>query len=440
MQWQQLLIDKRLGKDEAEKRNLNLDRTSFQQDYDRLVFSSHFRCLKDKTQVFPLAKNDYIRTRLIHSLEVACVGRSLGRIVGKEIIARHNLSGLDSADFGDLVAAACLAHDIGNPPFGHAGEDAIRVAFKSWYTTHSVKLSLTEAEKNDFDRFEGNAQGFRIISYLERFPRYGGIRLTYPTLATFTKYPRESFLPDTIIGNYKGISTKKYGFFQAEKELFQHIADTVGLIHRHRDYIWYARHPLTFLMEAADDICYSIVDLEDGCRMGAISFAETRDLLQEIAGLELSEIEVDREEIIKTLASKSINKLITEVASIFLEYEADILAGKFDESLLSKSTKIERLKNIEQRTSQLVYRHPDNVRLQVAGYKVLGELFSQFANAVIYNSHRDNLILHILPFDRRPKDTETTYQKLLRFTDYLCSLADSSAIDLYQQIEGISLN
>jgi dGTPase len=440
MQWQQLLIDRRLGKEDTEKQKPNLDRTPFQQDYDRLVFSSYFRCLKDKTQVFPLAKNDYIRTRLIHSLEVACVGRSLGRIVGKEITARHHLSGLDSADFGDLVAAACLAHDIGNPPFGHAGEDAIRVAFKNWYDRHCRELTLTKAEKKDFDFFEGNAQGFRTISYLERFPRYGGMRLTYPTLATFIKYPRESFLPEQVIGNYTGISTKKYGFFQAEKQLFQHIADTVGLIRRHPDYIWYARHPLTFLMEAADDICYSIVDLEDACRMGTIPFTDTRDLLQDIANLDLSENKVDREEIIKTLASKSINKLITEIAAIFLDNEGDILAGTFDRSLLSQSSKIQKLKNIERYTNQLVYHHPDNVRLQVAGYKVLGELFVRLANTAIYNSHRDSLILHILPFDRRPQNSETTYQKLLRFTDYLCSLADSSAIDLYQQIEGISLS
>jgi dGTPase len=440
MQWQKLLIDRRLGKDNTKARKLNLDRTPFQQDYDRLVFSSSFRCLKNKTQVFPLAKNDYIRTRLIHSLEVACVGRSLGRIVGKEIIARHHLNDLDSADFGDLVAAACLAHDIGNPPFGHAGEDAIRVAFKSWYLLHDRTLTLSAAEKTDFDRFEGNAQGFRTIAYLERFPRYGGMRLTYPTLAAFTKYPRESFLPPEVIGNYRGVSTKKYGFFQSEKELFQHVADTVGLLRRHPDYIWYARHPLTFLMEAADDICYSIVDLEDACRMGAIPFAKTRDLLQEIAELELSETKLDRAEIIKTLASKSINKLILEVATIFLDLEANILAGKFDDPLLDKSSKVKQLKNIEQHTSRLVYHHPDNVRLQVAGYKVLGELFVKFANTVIFNSHRDRLILHILPFDRRPQDTETAYHKLLRFTDYLCSLADASAIDLYQQIEGISLN
>lgn len=197
MEWKQLLIRHRLGKNTAE--NPKTSRTCFQRDYDRLVFSSPFRRLKDKTQVFPLAKNDYVRTRLIHSIEVSCVGRSLGTIVGNKIIEKYKLEDLSASDFGDIVAAACVAHDIGNPPFGHSGENAIRAAFDKLWDNHKnpeQPLSLSEKQKNDFGEFEGNAQGFRFLTRLEMEHRVGGMQLTYPTLAAFTKYPRESFIPN----------------------------------------------------------------------------------------------------------------------------------------------------------------------------------------------------------------------------------------------------
>mgnify|MGYP001791076912 FL=1 len=272
MDWKQLLTPKRLGRSETE--DIQWNRTCFQKDYDRLVFSSHFRRLKDKTQVFSLSNNDYIRTRLIHSLEVSCVGRSLGRIVGEEIVKRHKLHnyGFSASDFGDIVAAACLAHDIGNPPFGHAGEDAIRIKFDSWYGQYenTVEELLNKSQKNDFDLYEGNAQGFRILTKLEMPYRKGGMQLTCPTLATFTKYPRESHISEDIFENNpdynSGCSIKKYGFFQAEKELFAEVAETVGLVRRHSDVSWWCRHPLAFLMEAADDICYLIEIGRASCR------------------------------------------------------------------------------------------------------------------------------------------------------------------------------
>ncbi|MDZ8188423.1 MAG: dNTP triphosphohydrolase [Nostoc sp. ChiSLP02] len=224
-------------------------RTHFLRDYNRLVFSSPFRRLKDKTQVFSLSTNDYIRTRLIHSLEVSCVSRSLGRIVGNEIVKRHKLDeyGFSASDFGEIVSAACLAHDIGNPLFGHSGEDAIRTAFQSWHATvqQTEENFFDKSQKTDFDLFEGNAQGFRILTKLEMPPQKGGMQLTCPTLAAFTKYPRESLIPESIFNGYKGRrSIKKYGFFQAEKDLFTEVAETVGLIRRHEQVAWWARHPL----------------------------------------------------------------------------------------------------------------------------------------------------------------------------------------------------
>lgn len=252
MQWEKLLTRKRLGKNKSEEQTAQT-RTCFQQDYDRLVFSSPFRRLKNKTQVFPLSKHDYVRTRLIHSLEVSCVGRSLGSLVEKKIIERHKqsliterqekgLESFDASDFGDIVSAACLAHDLGNPPFGHAGEGAIANAFDSW---DKNKTDLTEKQRGDFKKFEGNAQGFRLLTRLEMSPKPGGMQLTCPTLAAFTKYPRESYFPEDKLKRYKGRkSIAKYGFFQSEKDLFSQVAETVGLIRRDENIALWARHPV----------------------------------------------------------------------------------------------------------------------------------------------------------------------------------------------------
>ncbi|GAA6618810.1 deoxyguanosinetriphosphate triphosphohydrolase [Scytonema sp. NUACC26] len=452
MDWKKLLTPKRLGKREPE--NLQLDRTYFQRDYDRLVFSSPFRRLKDKTQVFTLPRNDYIRTRLIHSLEVSCVGRSLGRIAGSTIIKRHNLddSGLSASDFGDIIAAACLAHDIGNPPFGHAGEDAIRAGFDSWYSTNAIALSasctqliattnevLSTKQKTDFDLFEGNAQGFRILTKLEMSHRVGGMQLTCPTLATFTKYPRESHIPQHILNDCSGSSIKKYGFFQAEKDLFAEVAETVGLIRRHDNVAWWSRHPLTFLMEAADDICYSIVDVEDSHRMGYISFALAKELLNEIAQIDFQDNAESDAEKVKYMRATAINKLVQEAAIIFLENEQDILSGKFDQHLLSLSTYAKHLDVIAETTSNNVFHHPNVISIRIAGYEVLGKLFSEFVDAVLEKTQKGKFVYHLLPKEDRPTSEEDTYHKILRVTDYISGMTDSYATSLFQQLSSISL-
>ena len=436
MEWKNLLTRQRLGKDTED--DPVIARTSFQRDCDRLVFSFPFRRLKDKTQVFSLSKNDYIRTRLIHSIEVSCVGRSLGTFVGYEIKNRYKLNDFSASDFGDIVSAACLAHDIGNPPFGHAGEDAIRSGFKSWYG--SVKVPLSDSETTDFDLFEGNAQGFRILTRLEMRARVGGMQLTCPTLAAFTKYPRESLIPSSVLNGYAGKSASKYGFFQSEKDLFAAVAEAVGLIRRHSDFAWWVRHPLTFLVEAADDICYQIVDLEDGFRMGYIPFSTTKELLNEIAQHSNLEQQIEsEEETIKFLRGIVINSLIEEVARIFLEYEPDMLAGKFDRELLSLSTYTNSLKEIQNETQNKVFIDPDIIGMQLAGYEVLGTLFSEFANAVLFPSSKGRLLKGMLPQKYRPSDDESCYNKLLKVTDYISGMTDSYATSLFQQLRGISL-
>jgi dGTPase len=448
MDWSQLLTRKRLGKKTAEDPQSESGRTCFQKDYDRLIFSSSFRSLKDKTQIFPLSKNDYVRTRLIHSLEVSCVGRSLGEIVGREIINRHKLEDYTASDFGEIVSAACLAHDIGNPPFGHAGEDVIRAAFRNWYSKISQQNQnyFTIAQKTDFDLFEGNAQGFRIVARQEVNHVPGGMQLTCPTLAAFMKYPRESHIPKYVFekdSDSAGKSVLKYGFFQSEIELFAEVAKTVGLIKKHPDSAWWVRHPLVYLVEAADDICYHIVDLEDGHYMGYIHYREAKQLLEEIVKpVKPKSKSESEEERIRYLRAKAIGALVEEVAAIFLNYEPEILAGTFDRDLISLSKHRDILKSIIQITDERVYFHPDVVRIQIAGYEVLGELFSQFVDASLNenNNPRTKIVLKMLPEKYRPLDRDDRYDKLLKVTDYISGMTDSFATTLFKQFKGISLN
>jgi dGTPase len=445
MDWQKLLTKQRLGKTTLEESQSA--RTCFQQDYDRLVFSSPFRRLKDKTQVYSLAKNDYIRTRLTHSIEVSCVGRSLGTIVGYEILDKYKdeLKDFSASDFGSIVSAACLAHDIGNPPFGHAGENAISSGFKKW--NNLAKESFNEYEKADLERFEGNAQGFRILTCIEMPDRLGGMQLSCPTLAAFTKYPRESKIPNDALNGYEGKSIKKYGFFQSEKDLFNQVAETVGLISRSSESTWWSRHPLAFLVEAADDICYRIIDLEDGCRMGFIPFTIAKQLLNDIAQVSDEKINKNAghsEETIKYLRAIAINTLVKQVAEIFIAHESEILEGKFDQELLSKSCHQEILGKIEEETKTRVFIAPEVISVQIAGYEVLGHLLAEFADAVVEDQSvqtgKSHLLISMLPEKYRPIPNEPAYRRIIKITDYISGMTDSYATTLFQTLKGISLN
>ena len=438
MQWQQLLTRQRLGKNSpVDSESL---RTCFQRDYDRLVFSSPFRRLKDKTQVYSLPENDYLRTRLIHSIEVSCVGRSLGTIVGNEVIKRHNLKDYNPSDFGDIVSAASLAHDIGNPPFGHSGEEAIQSGFKDWYA--KIQVSLSEIQETDFNLFEGNAQGFRIISNLEMQPRKGGMQLTCPTLAAFAKYPKESHIPEHILNGYQGKSIAKYNFFQAEKELFAEVAQTVGLIRRSDKVSWWARHPLAFLMEAADDICYLIVDVEDGYRMRYIPFTNAKNLLNTIAERSESDIKAQantEEEEIKYLRARAISKLVKDVADIFLLKEPEMLTGEFDTELLAVSKYASVLEDIRSETLNKVINHPDVIGTRIAGHEILGNLFAEFADAVLSKGSKAKFLKQMIPQQYLFSENQDFYDKILQVTDYISGMTDSYATNLFKKLKGISL-
>lgn len=451
MDWKLLLTDERLGIEKSQQSKKD-GRSQFQKDFDRIVFSPAFRRLQDKTQVFPLPESDFVHTRLTHSLEVSVVGRSLGNLVGERIIAKHPKLKKDFTQFhfGEIVAAACLAHDIGNPPFGHSGEDAIAEYFKNG-NGRKFKEEINDEKKwNDLIRFEGNAQGFRIITKLQNQDVDGGLQLTYATLSALNKYPKES-LTDLEIKHAKGHKNiyKKFGFFQSEKEIFNHVARKTGLTkpERNENYLWH-RHPLSYLVEAADDICYSIMDLEDGFRLGLLSFKETESLLlplihkRDLSGYKKR----DDNEKVGYLRAKAISDLVNLVADAFMDNEKDILAGDFNQELVTAISKSNTLKKIEKASIAKIYRHRSVVEREVAGYEVLGGLLDTFI--IAYNEYSNHnltpkyrAIINLIPkrfFFGENQNTEL-YQRLLRVIDFISGMTDSYAVSIFRKIKGISL-
>ncbi|MGE5400619.1 MAG: deoxyguanosinetriphosphate triphosphohydrolase [Ignavibacteriales bacterium] len=456
MNWDQLLSGNRLGEiGKNTPQPVNDGRSEFQRDFDRIVFSSAFRRLQDKTQVFPLPESDFVHNRLTHSLEVSCIGRSLGNIAGERVIARHkNLQdNFTKFHFGEIVAAACLAHDIGNPPFGHSGEDAISEYFKHG-GGRIFEEQLADIKKwNDFIKFEGNAQGFRIITKLQNPTVFGGLCLTTATLACFTKYPKESCI-DT--GDPEGdrktnIMFKKYGFFQAEKDLFRNIADKAGLIKKGPgDTFLWSRHPLSFLMEAADDITYRVMDLEDGFHLGLMSFDDTQALLLElIKDTKLKAYEGrDNNDKIGYLRAKAMNALVNQLADVFADEEDNILTGKLENDLINIIPSGPALREIKNISKDRIYSHKSVIERETAGYEVLGGLLDIFITAVNAHyegntSHKNLKVLQLLPkqfLDMNGIPDPSLYHRLLRITDFVSGMTDSYAVSLYRRIKGISLS
>jgi len=448
LEWDKLLTDSRLGEKVQSKQKLQDGRSEFQKDFDRIVFSPSFRRLQDKTQVFPLPESDFVHTRLTHSLEVSCVGRSLGNLVGETIIKRNPSlnSRFTKFHFGEIVAAACLAHDIGNPPFGHSGEDAIAEYFRSG-NGQKFKLKIKDEKKwTDLIKYEGNAQGFRIITKLQNPKVKGGLNLTYSTLAAVTKYPRES-----LINNQKKSLQKKayrkYGFFQAEKEIFKEVADATGLddVKNQKSYWWF-RHPLVFLVEAADDICYRVMDLEDGFRLGLISFKETEELLHPLISKQSLKDYRDKDEKdrIGYLRALAINELVNELAKVFLDEEKNILTGKFENELISQIKRANALNRIKDISFAKIYKSRSVVEREVAGYEVLGGLLETFIDS--YNeafekkiSSKNKSVFALLPNRISKEIPDELYLRLLRIIDFVSGMTDSFAVSLFRKIKGISL-
>jgi dGTPase len=444
MDWLTLLSPDRLGR-ERKARTHDPARSEFRRDSDRITFSSAFRRLQDKTQVFPLADNDYVRTRLTHSLEVASVARSLATRIGGEICARHGLRELHASDFGEVASAAALAHDLGNPPFGHSGEDAIRHWFNTSPHAQRAKTGLNAAELADIDRYEGNAQGFRLITRLQMPDNPGGLQLTCATLGAFTKYPRESVLPTAL----PGASAKKFGFFQSEAGLFAEVAERCGLPRREARGACWARHPLAFVVEAADDISYRLVDLEDGCRLDHVSYEEAKKFYRAVIAerdqprrLDAIATQTHRVQLLRTCA---IGSAIEACAELFLAREHEILAGTFDEPLIDAIPNAAAWEEIIRVSRERIYSTPRGVEIEAAGFEVLGGLLDVFVSALnefAEHPRRSKKLLQLVPAETLGPAREplaSPYERLLRMLDFVSGMTDSYAVSLYKKVRGISL-
>ncbi|MBX2941411.1 MAG: deoxyguanosinetriphosphate triphosphohydrolase [Cyclobacteriaceae bacterium] len=441
MQWLSLLSSQRVDSKKSTTGNF---RSAFEQDYDRIIFSHPFRRLQDKTQVHPLPEHDFVHTRLTHSLEVSSVGRSLGKKVGETVLQRHgSLSAYSAFDFGAIVAAASLAHDLGNPPFGHSGEDGISEFFVHHPVGEAFKSLVSEAQWADLIQFEGNAQGFRILNKSQ----YQGLRLTYATLGAFTKYP----CPSKMAGrDKKKKSQKKYGFFQTEQALFGEMATHLELSNSGA-HAW-CRHPLAFLVEAADDICYNIIDLEDGCRLGLVSFDDTVELLAGILKESFDRNKLEQipsqDEKIGVLRAMAIGRLIDECTTVFLDNETGILDNTFDQALTDHCQSAKALNAITALSIEKIYHARHVVEIESAGYEVLPGLLEEFTKAGKFKieghlpKKYENLY-RLLPPEIKfeiGEARDSHYLMLRNVIDFVSGMTDRHAISLYRKIKGISLN
>ena len=438
MNWEQLLSLKRQG-DNLKRLRIEQDETriGFEVDYDRIIFSSAFRSLQDKTQVIPFSKTSFVHTRLTHSLEVSVVGRSLGRIIGKKLIKKHpylnKTYGFQSNDFGAIVAAASLSHDIGNPPFGHSGEMAIGDFFKNGNGL-KYKEKLSEQQYKDLCNFEGNANGFKIISE-NKIGIPGGLRLSYATLGAFTKYPKGS----TSNKSSKHIKDKKFGFFNSQNDFFEEVANELGL---KESKVNYSRHPLAFLVEAADDICYTLIDFEDGINLGWISeeFA-----LEYLIRLVKDSIDIKKynslehkSDRVAYLRALSVNTLINDAVNIFMKNEEALLSGNYSKSILSESAFKAQMKDIIDISVEKVYKSEEVIEKELKGYQVINHLLEVFVRASVNNQEDntttlDDLALACIPKSYLHKEKDL-YTQLLDISCFIASLTDGKALEWYKKM------
>lgn len=444
MEWKKLLSAKRWGYEEREVNDQIDARSEFQRDYDRLIFSSPFRRLQNKTQVFPLPGAVFVHNRLTHSLEVASVGRSLGRLFYS--ITKKQNPNIDIEipflqEVGNIVSAACLSHDLGNPAFGHSGEAAISSYFTDGAGAEYENL-VSKEEWQDLVHFEGNANALRILTH----PFYGkdekGFALTYTTLASIVKYPCRA-----IDGHIKGSHhRKKYGFFDSEQAVFKKIAAELGLQNDPENAHGYLRHPLVYLVEAADDICYNIIDLEDAHHLKILSYEEVEDLLlplcrdehlyKRLAGLR------DPGSKVSLLRAKAINTLIHGCAQVFADHQEKLLAGTFASSLIEAldADIVAQMKRIEALSIKRIYNAPVVVQIEVAGFKVMNALLEEFlpsylkANKSLY----DRKVVAMIP-EQFQTQTDDVYTKIRSVLDFVSGMTDIYAVDLYRKMKGISI-
>jgi dGTPase len=441
--WNKLLSTKRLGRD-GPADDATPPQTEFTRDYDRIIFTPAFRRLQDKTQVFPLAKSDYVRTRLTHSLEVASVGRSLGVLAAEAILSKE--AGLEKivlpTDVGTIVATACLAHDIGNPPFGHAGESAIQ----EWFEISGAVNDINGAEREDLLKFEGNAQGFRALCALQQAPQRGGLQLTCAILGAFTKYPRASRVDES---QRAGISGKKFGFMQSEATLFQELADELGLIKKPGDGAAWHRHPLAFLVEAADDICYHVMDVEDGYKTGNLTYDEIENLHRPWLPperLERGQRIEDRGRRVEYFRAVTIDVMVRAAVQSFAENYDGLMNASFDRELTASIPRAAEFKAFKDTAKAKVYTARPVVEIEACGFEVIGGLLASFVGAIDVRARnlqqgkaKSRTLLSLLPAGSPDVSRLAAYERTLVATDYVSGMTDSFEVELYQRIRGISL-
>jgi dGTPase len=448
MNWNQLLCADRLGNRAAKHEE---GRSPFHSDHDKIIFSGAFRRLARKTQVHPLATNDHIHNRMTHSLEVACVGRTLGIRVGQALKDKGDLPAqIWPTDIGDIVQATCLAHDIGNPPFGHTGEDAIR----NWFQKEGAEFlkDLSPSEQDDIRVFEGNAQGLRVLTTSEYHQFHDGMRLTYATLASCIKYPWTS--SPTVLGQRPKDS--KYGIFQTEVAHVHEIAQKTGLIELGRD--WYCRHPLVYLMEAADDFCYGIIDLEDGLEMGILNWNEIYELLHPVIAdsAQLPELErllkkVNDGRKPALVRGKVIDAFINAGTAAFIQHQDAFLRGEVQGDLISLCDP--KVKNAVQAAKDLakrkIFNHSRRVELEIGAYAVIGTLLSTICAAVYASlgdasqmTYKDNRVMSLIGENNFHPDVSKRgenykYLALMAVIDYISGMTDNYATNLAKQFNGM---
>lgn len=444
MNWNQLISAKRFGMEEFHAVRQE-NRSEFQRDYDRLIFSAPFRRLQNKTQVFPLPGSVFVHNRLTHSLEVASVGRSLGDDVAKAILARQpELQTSFLPEIGSIVSAACLAHDLGNPPFGHSGEQAISTFFSEGKGQFLKEVQpggeqLSSMEWNDLIHFEGNANAFRLLTHRFEGRRKGGYVLTYTTLASIVKYPFSSSLAG---------KKSKFGFFVSEEESFQSIATELGLIQLNDHPLKYARHPLVYLVEAADDICYQLMDIEDAHKLKILTTDETKDLLLSYFSEERQghirqtfHIVNDTNEQIAYLRSSVIGMLIRECTQVFMNHEHEILAGTFEGALIKHIS--ERPAAAYQHCAEVslekIYRSQDVLDVELAGFRVISTLLELMVEAVTSPEKAYSKLLIDRVSDQYNMKAPVLYERIQAVLDYISGMTDVFALDFYRKINGNSL-
>ena len=443
MNWKQLIPNKRLGQ-ESRHAIRHDDRSEFKRDYDRLIFSAPFRCMQNKTQVFPLPGSIFVHNRLTHSLEVASVGMSLGNDVAHCVMkTRPELADTLFTQIGTIVSTACLAHDMGNPPFGHSGEKAIQTFFTEGKGAY-LKDRLSPELWNDITHFEGNANAFRLLAHRFKGRRDGGFVMTYTTLASIVKYPFASALAEKGHG--------KFGFFSTEADIFCRIADDLGIIRKSADGCpaEYARHPLVYLVEAADDICYEIMDIEDAHKLKIVTYEETKrlflDFFDEMGQNHImqrihdEEITDDNEKVIYMRACV-INALERACVDAFMRHEDEIMRGEFSGSLIDSidDRLVKAYRNCTELSKKRIYKSKPVLDVELSGFKIMDSLMEVMTEAAVnpQRFYSRQLISRVSSqYDISAPDLET---RIMAVIDYISGMTDVYALDIYQKINGISL-